>query len=342
MFCVECGKEGELYKGLCRECFLSKNVFVSIPNNIDVEVCGRCGSRRKGKSWVYSEEENFIEDVIRENAVINQDVKDFDVHTIPEFEDENNINVSAITHADIHGLKAEEELETKIRIKKAVCPECSKQAGGYWEAKVQLRGSGKGLSEEDFRKAMELVDSLVASRERKDKSAFLTKVEKIHNGLDFYIGSKSFGRIVTEELAGKFGGQIKESHKLVGRKDGKDVHRTTYAVRLLEFRFGDFLQLDEQVFQVKKLSSDSVTLRTMESGKNIRFAFKDLEKAKMIGGKELVKDMVVVSKSENEIQVLDPDTLKTVEVLVPEGFKVEEESVKVMKCGAGYFLVGED
>ncbi len=342
MFCVECGKEGELYKGLCRECFLSKNVFVTIPRNIDVEICGHCGARRKGKSWVQYDEEDFIEDIVRENAVLHQDVEDFDLHLTPEFEDENNIIVGVMTHADVHSLKAEEEHEAKIRIKRMICSECSKQAGGYWEAKVQLRSSGKGLSEEDLERAMEFVDSQVGSRERKDKSAFLTKVEKIHNGLDFYFGSKSFGRTVAEELAREFGGQIKESHKLMGRKDGKDVYRTTYAVRLLEFRAGDFVKLDEQIFQVRKLSSEWITLRTMESGRDIRFAIKDLDKAKMIGGNELVKEMVVVSRAENEIQVLDPDTLKTVEVLIPEGYKVEEESVKVMKCEAGYFLVGED
>ena len=132
---------------------------------------------------------------------------------------------------------------------------------------------------------------------------------------------------------------VKESYKLVGRKEGKDVYRTTYAVRMSPFRVRDFIRLDGQLFQVMKISPDGVMLRALESGQDIWFHYPDLERAKIIGGKELIKDMVVVSRSEGEIQVLDPDNLKTVDVLLPAGYDASAESVKVMKCDAGYFLV---
>ncbi len=64
-----------------------------------------------------------------------------------------------------------------------------------------------------------------------------------------------------------------------------------------------------------------------------------MERAKIIGGKELVKDMVVVSRAEREIQVLDPDNLKTIEILLPQDYDASSESIKVMKCEDGYFLV---
>jgi NMD protein affecting ribosome stability and mRNA decay len=49
--------------------------------------------------------------------------------------------------------------------------------------------------------------------------------------------------------------------------------------------------------------------------------------------------MVVVSRSQGEIQVLDPDTLRTVDVLVPRGFHGDGENVRIMKCESGYFLI---
>jgi nonsense-mediated mRNA decay protein 3 len=85
----------------------------------------------------------------------------------------------------------------------------------------------------------------------------------MHGGLDFYLGSSSLGKLVSRALSQAFGGTIKESHKLVGRKEGKDVYRTTYSVRLSDFRIGDFVRVDKQVFQVKKISTDSLLLRTM-------------------------------------------------------------------------------
>jgi NMD protein affecting ribosome stability and mRNA decay len=69
------------------------------------------------------------------------------------------------------------------------------------------------------------------------------------------------------------------------------------------------------------------------------FSHSDLSKAKHIGSTEIIKEMVVVSKGENEIQVLDPDNLKTVDVLIPQGVKISGESVAIAKCEAGYFYI---
>jgi nonsense-mediated mRNA decay protein 3 len=340
MFCVECGKEGNLYQGLCVDCYLAKNVFITIPKQIDVEVCAHCGARRKGKIWI-SSTDDLIEQCIIENVKRNKNVIDFDLHIIPTFEDENNVSVQVITHAKVSDLKAEEEHTTKIRIKRLVCDECSKQHGGYWEAKVQLRGSKRGLSEKDLEQAIEIVDTIVSGREKKDKSAFVTKMEKIHNGLDFYLGSKSLGKTISKELAREFGGEIKESHKLVGKKEGKDVYRTTYAVRALDYRPGDFIQFEGKVLRVINLSSNKVLLRVLDQGENISIKSRKLKDAKLLGGKEIIQEMVVVSRSENEIQVLDPETLKTVDVVMPTDFEVDGESVKIVKYKSGYFLVGD-
>ncbi len=342
MFCVECGREGELYKGLCSDCFLKKNVFVTIPKIIDVNLCMHCGARRKGKGWVLGDEKLIIEEVIRENAKKAMDVTDFDVHISSDVKDEPNVNVKVITHADALGLKAAEEHETKIRFKKTVCNECSKQQGGYWEAKVQFRGSKRGFSQEELNKALDLVDSMANVKEKKDRSSFISKVEKIHNGLDFYLGSKSFGRTLSRELANEFGGEVKESHKLMGKKDGKDVYRTTYSVRTSDYRIGDFLLLEDKVLKVLNISSNRVLLKSLESWEKISLGFNKLNEAKILGGEEIVKDMVVVSKSVMEVQVLDPDTLKTVDVILPENFEVVDEHVKVVKWDESYFLVGED
>jgi nonsense-mediated mRNA decay protein 3 len=331
--------EGKLYQSLCAECFLNRNTFTKIQKNLDVEICSHCGLRKKGKRWVLNGDNDILEKVISENVKTEPEVSDFDIHITPNYEDENNVNVDVITHAKVQDLKAEERHQIRVRFKKTVCDECSKQQGGYWEAKVQLRGAKRGLNEEDKEKAFDIVDLIVAEREKKDKDAFITKIEEVHSGLDFYFGSKSLGKNISKKLSSEFGGNVKESGELIGKSDGKDIYRMTYAVRLLEFRVGEFLQLDKQVFQVKKISSDGVLLRALESGSDFWFSTSDLDKAKSIGGPEIIKEMVVVSRGKNEIQVLDPDNLKTVDVVVPLGVDTSGESVKVVKCDAGYFLI---
>ena len=144
---------------------------------------------------------------------------------------------------------------------------------------------------------------------------------------------------MSKKLASEFGGNVKESGELMGKKDGKDVYRMTYAVRLIGFRAGEFLQMDEQTFQVRKISSDGILLRALESGSDFWFSSADLEKAKSLGGPEMIKEMVVVSRGKNEIQVLDPDNLRTIDVVLPKGYDASSESVKILKCELGYFFV---
>jgi nonsense-mediated mRNA decay protein 3 len=340
MFCVACGREGKLYGSLCSDCFLSKNVFITLPKNKDVELCVHCGSRKKGKGWVKaSEHTDILEEVIFESVKKSPEVEDFDIHLKPDYEDEKNVNVEVITHANVHDLKAEEEHKLRVRFKKTVCSECSRREGGYWEAKVQLRGDRKGLDNEDTERALDIVDFTMAEREKKDRDAFLTKMEKIHSGLDFYVGSNALGKAISKRLAVEFGANVKESAHLVGRRDGKDIYRMTYLVRLPAYRVDDFIQLDKEIFLVKKVTSEGAILQGMHNRKDIRFSLKDLEKVKILGGSELVKDMVVVSKKESEIQVLDPDNLKTVDVILPSGFKIKDDFVRVLKHNEDYFVV---
>lgn len=339
MFCVECGKEDKLYEGLCSECFLKKRTFLNIQKNIDVELCAHCGQRKRGKGWVTVGNSDSVEEVILENVKKDPEVTDFDAHLDSQYEDENNVNVKVITHAKVKDLKVEEHHNVRIRFKKTACDECSKQKGGYWEAKVQVRASKKGLSEEDKEKTYDVVDLIVAERERKDRDAFISKIEEIHSGLDFYFGSKSLGKAVAKKLASEFGGHVKESAELVGRRDGKDIYRMTYLMRISEFRNHDFVVFDETVFLVKKISSDGILLRALENYKDMWFSPSDLQKAKHIGGPEIIMDMVVVSKGDGEIQVLDPDNLKTVDVLLPPGASVSSESVSIAKCDFGYFYI---
>ncbi len=339
MFCVECGKEGELFKGLCSDCFLKKNVFVTIPKNIDADVCVQCGSWKKKRRWVAVEDEDFIREVILENIKRESEVSDLEVQISENFEDENNISVNVITRSTVLGLNAEEDYLTKVRIKRNICGECSKQHGGYWEAKVQLRGGKRDLDEDELNRALEIVDSEVSFREKRDRNAFVSKVENVHGGLDFYFGSNSLGKNISKKLASEFGGTIKESQKLVGKKEGKDIYRMTYVVRTLDFRVGDFVEVGKKVLLVLSVSPNKVVLRSLGDFEVINLKSQYLSSAKLLGGNEIVKDMVVVSRSDSEIQVLDPDTLKTVDVIITEGIKIGGDTVKIVKYEGGYFLV---
>ncbi|MFW6142223.1 MAG: hypothetical protein ACOC53_06660, partial [Candidatus Saliniplasma sp.] len=98
-----------------------------------------------------------------------------------------------------------------------------------------------------------------------------------------------------------------------------------------------------EIYRVNKLKAGSgkVVLRRIIDGKKVRMDDKDLKNAEVLGGSELIKKSVVVSKSENEMKLLDPESYDTVTVLKPEGFETDEKEVEVIKVrGHLYILRG--
>ena len=62
---------------------------------------------------------------------------------------------------------------------------------------------------------------------------------------------------------------------------------------------------------------------------------------KFVGDAASAEEAVLVSATDMEIQVLDPVTLATVDVILPEGYEVVgRETVLVVRTGDTLFLVG--
>jgi len=59
MYCVECGKEGKLFNGLCCDCFKNKTEFFKLPRVIKINLCSLCYARQKANHW---EESSSTED----------------------------------------------------------------------------------------------------------------------------------------------------------------------------------------------------------------------------------------------------------------------------------------
>ena len=51
MFCVECGREGELIGALCKDCYSKKHAKASLPEHVDVTLCAHCSSMQTDHGW---------------------------------------------------------------------------------------------------------------------------------------------------------------------------------------------------------------------------------------------------------------------------------------------------
>lgn len=331
MFCVECGREEKLYGSLCENCFRKKTVLAKIPADVDAVTCSYCNSLFLNKKWFKSRD--VIMDAVSSSVKYHKDAEECDIDVKSVYKDEKNADVRVKVKGVILGVNFTEEYASEVKIKKAVCQKCSKMFGKYHEAIVQVRAADRKLNNNEIKTVLNIAEQMV-----KKCDTFISNYEEMHGGIDVYLGSMSAGRMIAKTISGKYHAKYSESPKLVGKKNGKDVYRVTFAVRIPKYRIDDFVYVDKMVFIIKRISKSRIVAVDLENHVMASFKPDELENAKILPN--ITEDAVVVSESENEIQIMDPETYKTVTLMKPKNFKAKE-TVKIMRYEDDVFLVPE-
>ena len=120
------------------------------------------------------------------------------------------------------------------------------------------------------------VMSFVYGQINKRKDVLVTKTTKFPNGIDLYLTSQKFIRILGKKLKESFGGEMKISSKLHTRsKTGKDLFRVNVIYRPSKYKRGDivFVRGDE----VKLLHHGTrIFARDIKTGRKIKIRKEDL------------------------------------------------------------------
>src|SRR3989338_7065178 len=134
----------------------------------------------------------------------------------------------------------------------------------YYQGVLQLRD----VNEEIY----EFVRIQIDRRE----DAAVTKTVKYPNGLDLYITSQKFIKILGKKLKESFGGEIKTSSKLHTRsKTGKDLFRVNVLYRPSKYKRGDIITVrgDEvKLLQFRRM----IFALDLKTGKRINIRREDL------------------------------------------------------------------
>jgi nonsense-mediated mRNA decay protein 3 len=340
MFCVRCGREGSTYESLCVECFLENTRFTSAPDHVDMQHCSYCGDFLIENKWV---KHSSVEDAAREAALrsieVRKDASIVRAKADVEQADKNNYRVLMRPFIEYSDLTAEEELETTVRIKGAICPRCSKIVGNYYESIIQVRGRGRKLSERQKERYLEEIDRRVEAAKEENREMFVSKVEEVPGGLDFYLSSISLGKAISKELADRAGAEVKESSTLVTQKEGRDVYRVTYLVRLPSYMRGEVIMHKDVPHIVAQIAASTTKLINLKTHEPVNVSNADLYEAKVLGRREDILDAVVLTDSKREVQVMNPRTYATVEVRKPSGYAVKGETVRVFVHEDELFLI---
>lgn len=219
-FCPRCGEETEnLYgdeKKYCPECFTDVNDLGDIPREVEILKCTVCGRMRKKGEWI---EAYSVEDQLAEafSKFMEEDIE----MELQFWEEDEEFWV----RAHLYDREMEDFEDVRVKWNEEQCPDCARFEGGFYKAKVQLRGENlEPVSQDIVDKAAELTN-----RNRKD---FLSNMEKVDGGYDFYLSTEKMNKKILSMLRDEYSPEIERSYELVGEQDGQRVYRNVVSVRL--------------------------------------------------------------------------------------------------------------
>lgn len=340
MFCVECGKEGPIFKeGVCVSCYLKTHTFTKGPKVIDQPICTHCGSYKYKNTWTSDLFGDVIRRKIKNTFQISRELKKIDINTECK-ETKEGMFCKVYISGFLDDAEITEEHEILVRLKKTVCDVCSKRFGGYHEAIVQVRKDKRELTKKELENIIMVVENLVKDLQSKgNRGLFITDMGEEHGGLDFYISEKGPSLIIAKKIQEQYGGTIKQSSKNIGMKDGKQIYRMTYLIRLPSLKKGDFIKHNNSFFNIVSVHGNKVKMIDLANWKETTVDLKTIQKVNKIGGEELVKEMILVSQTKDELQFMDPDTYKIQTIKKPKQITLKTEKIKFLRTEKQILLI---
>jgi nonsense-mediated mRNA decay protein 3 len=339
MFCVECGKEGPIFKdGVCVECYLKTHTFTKGPDSIDLPTCTNCGAYKYKNTWTSDLFGDVIQRIVKNTFQIDRELKKIDINTECK-EIKEGMSCKIYISGILKDQEITEEHEIIVHQKRTVCDVCSKQFGGYHEAIVQIRTDKRELTKNESEEMISLVENLVEDLQAKgNRGLFITDMAKERNGLDFFVSEKGPSLVIAKTIHDRYGGAMKQSSRNIGMKDGRQLYRMTYLIRLPSFKKGDFIKQGSLFFNIISLHGTKVKLLNLSNWEETTSDLKSIQKANILGN-ELIKEMIFVSQTKDELQLMDPDTYKIQTIKKPKQINLKTEKIKVLRTENRLFLL---
>jgi nonsense-mediated mRNA decay protein 3 len=340
--CPKCGNNTSiLLSGICKECFFENFVLAQLPQVLQAKICATCGARFTRGRWTDEYDvESVVLKTIEDSLSIHEAAEDIEICINPRQLTPHMYKAEVEVVARIQGEPVSSELSTEIRILRESCEMCSRMSGGYFEGIIQIRAAERIPSEDELDACMRIVNLTIdRMRDKGDRLAFITDTIKSKEGLDLYIGSVNSGRHICKAITEEIGGTFSESPSLFGQKDGKEIYRITFSMRLPRFTPGDIIAIGNRKIVVKHMGKKLTGTNLMDSSRFIATEEETIQ-AKQVGHIRDAVDAVVVSEEENEFMILDPFTFRTVNVKKPTGFSpVEDGEIPVIRIEETLFLL---
>lgn len=342
MYCVDCGKEKPIFRdGSCLECYLKNHQFSQGPEVFHIPTCNYCGAYKYKNNWKNKSFDEIVKRYIKNAFSFDPDLKHINISLDCQGKEET-IFCKVTINGTIENEEISEDKFVEIRIKPNVCDVCSKQFGGYHEAILQIRTSEKKMSNHQKDTIEQFLNTLISSMQEKgNRGLFVTDINYEKTGIDFLLSDKQAAASIIKKAQEEYSGEITVSSSNVGMKDGKQVYRMTYLLRLPGFSKHSIFAKDNDLFIVRSLSNNLVHVLDLKTWNKHTFQLKDVEPINSYDYEDFVQQMIVVSQNDEEIQVMDKKSYTITVIKKPKKITFSGEQIQVIRFEDSLFLPPE-
>jgi nonsense-mediated mRNA decay protein 3 len=152
----------------------------------------------------------------------------------------------------------------------------------------------------------------------------------IHDGIDIIIGSQHIGVLICQGIVAQLGGRYTTHPKLVGEKNGRQLFRITYSMRLPRFQKHDVIRVKNRYYEIERIESHNVRVFDLRDGTGRSIRQDDVER--IIGNARSAESALVAFADTGTMGILDPVSCKTVDLPRPGWLGVQSgDHVSVLR-----------
>ena len=317
--CAACGSSELLaHTMMCMACVEERVVLARIPETLQYMRCQRCDHIETPRhGWQALEEEALWGHMVETHLELDAEVMDPEISWGATPLDERNHRIDITISARFGPFQLEQSARTLARASTGSCDACSRKSGNYFEATVQIRSTGRRLDEEVIEHMMAHLRRMV-SKEDRDPMWFITKEGEVKGGYDIVVGSKALARQFVTRLTNAYGGTSRETHTIIGRREGEDVTRATIVYRHPGMSAGDVLEDGKQrLWRIERMTQKGAEMLAVDRHQRRGMVWNELERAVVVAQQKTIKRVDVLRRDDSAIDFLDPHRWEVVTVARP-------------------------
>ena len=314
-FCVRCGATDPPFIGaLCVRCYSERTPLVRLPPYLDLVLCPTCGSRQVGSHW--EKVRGNDRDSLRRSDLERHIELAGPAKLLKAVWEVSGLNprlrqVDARLTVDVGGTPVEVPAQSEVHMILHSCPECSRRGGHYFTARIQLRPAEEG-SVRDLRAfkpwSMRIWLSHLKACSEKQRDA-VTREEELKEGWDIFFADTLAARAVARSFKERTSSSIRETASLWGMKNGREIHRLTFLVRLPPVGRGDLLESEGRLWEVRTLGGRGrIEVVDAQEGSLRNLSSEEVGRMRLVSGPEGRQSLPLLFPPQGEPFVRDPDT----------------------------------